>query len=459
MKILKQIIFLLLIISSINIAQEWKTVAPMNTKRWLHASVVLANGDVLVTGGEDIGGIITSNCEIYSPDTDSWRVVDSMNIERYKHELVLLDDARVLAIGGYNELSCELFDPINETWTLTDSLILPRSNKPILAKLPNGNVLITGGEKRINSLKKDTYNSCEIYNVLNEKWIEAAPMNFARDSHSITKMQNGTLLVTGGKNSVALNSCEIYDPEINEWELVDSLTEVRYNHDALLLNNGNVLVSAGANNNDSTFFLTNTCEIYDADNNNWYQAGQLDMYHPQHSSFQLSDSTVLITGGENPNWEIFNLNKQLSTYSSDVDLDWFLQSHVRLKSSKIIKIGGSIWVDATVAPTNRCDIFDPNITSVKNNNPIINDNYVLFQNYPNPFNPVTNIAFYLPVASKIKLVVYNVLGEKIKTIIDASKPSGYHRISFDGSENVSGIYIYSLEINNVIKTKKMMIMK
>lgn len=459
MKILKQIIFLLLILSSIHIAQEWKTVASMNTRRWLHASVVLANGNVLVTGGEDINGIITSSCEIYSPDTDSWRIVDSMNIERYNHELVLLDDARVLAIGGYNELSCELFDPMNETWTLTDSLILPRSNKPILAKLPSGNILITGGEKRINSLKRDIYNSCEIYNVLNEKWVEAAPMNFARDSHSITKMQNGTLLVTGGKNSVALNSCEIYEPETNAWKLVDSLTEVRYNHDALLLNNGNIFVSAGGNDNDSTFYLTHTCEIYDVDNNNWYQAGQLDMYHPQHSSFQLTDSTVLITGGENPNWEIFNLNKQLSTYSSDVDLDWFLQSHVRLKSSEIIKIGGSIWVDATVAPTNRCDIFDPNITSVKNNNPIINDNYVLFQNYPNPFNPTTTISFSIPKEGKVELAVYDLLGRKVAELINKTLSAGKYNVNFDGSTLASGMYIYKITAGSFTKSKKMLLLK
>ena len=70
-------------------------------------------------------------------------------------------------------------------------------------------------------------------------------------------------------------------------------------------------------------------------------------------------------------------------------------------------------------------------------------NFELKQNYPNPFNPITNIQYYLPSASKVSIVVYNILGQKIRELIDDVEQSGNHIVRFDGSGLSSGIYFYS----------------
>ncbi len=70
--------------------------------------------------------------------------------------------------------------------------------------------------------------------------------------------------------------------------------------------------------------------------------------------------------------------------------------------------------------------------------------YALDQNYPNPFNPSTMISFSLPRADRVRLEIFNVLGQKVATLVDADQPAGVHVVKFDGTQLSSGIYLYRL---------------
>lgn len=86
--------------------------------------------------------------------------------------------------------------------------------------------------------------------------------------------------------------------------------------------------------------------------------------------------------------------------------------------------------------------------------------FELEQNFPNPFNPTTNIRFALPSASNVALEVYNVLGQRVATLISNEKMSaGRHSVKFDASQLGSGMYIYRIQAGNNISTKKMMLIK
>jgi len=86
--------------------------------------------------------------------------------------------------------------------------------------------------------------------------------------------------------------------------------------------------------------------------------------------------------------------------------------------------------------------------------------FALEGNYPNPFNPSTNIAFLLPVESRVSLKVYNVLGQEVSTVIqDQSFSPGRHVVSFDGENLASGIYFYRVEANRNNLVGKMVLMK
>lgn len=95
--------------------------------------------------------------------------------------------------------------------------------------------------------------------------------------------------------------------------------------------------------------------------------------------------------------------------------------------------------------------------------PLPND-FALHQNYPNPFNPETNISFDLAAARSVRLVVYNVLGRKVKTLIDDFLSAGNHQVVWDGRDDngqasASGIYFYRLDTGRELLTRKMMLIK
>jgi hypothetical protein len=84
----------------------------------------------------------------------------------------------------------------------------------------------------------------------------------------------------------------------------------------------------------------------------------------------------------------------------------------------------------------------------------------LSQNYPNPFNPETNINYTIPQAGKVTLKIYNAKGQEVSTLIDNEyKDAMTHNVDFDGSKLPSGIYIYTLTVNNYKVSKKMILVK
>jgi hypothetical protein len=86
-------------------------------------------------------------------------------------------------------------------------------------------------------------------------------------------------------------------------------------------------------------------------------------------------------------------------------------------------------------------------------------NFNLYQNYPNPFNPNTIISYSLPSASKIKLIVYNALGQTVKLLENSYKQPGNYSVSFNASALPSGIYFYKLEAGQFTQVKKMILIK
>jgi hypothetical protein len=85
--------------------------------------------------------------------------------------------------------------------------------------------------------------------------------------------------------------------------------------------------------------------------------------------------------------------------------------------------------------------------------------YRLSQNYPNPFNPTTTIKYGLPKPGNTKLVVYDILGRVVTTLVNEYKTAGTYSVNFDGNNLASGIYFYSLESGNYKETKKMLLIK
>ncbi|MFA5405177.1 MAG: T9SS type A sorting domain-containing protein, partial [Ignavibacteria bacterium] len=84
--------------------------------------------------------------------------------------------------------------------------------------------------------------------------------------------------------------------------------------------------------------------------------------------------------------------------------------------------------------------------TLKNVTSVIPTSYNLSQNYPNPFNPVTKINYELPKDGRVKLVIYDILGREIKTLINELKQAGRYTIEFNGNNYASGVYFYRIQV-------------
>jgi len=92
------------------------------------------------------------------------------------------------------------------------------------------------------------------------------------------------------------------------------------------------------------------------------------------------------------------------------------------------------------------------------------DRFSLSQNYPNPFNPDTRIDYSIPGDAKVKLCIYNVMGQTVKTLVDETKTLGYYHVIWDGRDDrgeevASGIYLCRLEADDFKEVKKMILLK
>ena len=86
------------------------------------------------------------------------------------------------------------------------------------------------------------------------------------------------------------------------------------------------------------------------------------------------------------------------------------------------------------------------------------------QNFPNPFNPVTEIRYTLPRESYVNISIYNILGQKVKNLVDEYQSAGYKTVKWNGKndqgQNVaSGVYFYKIKAGDFTKVKKMVIIK
>ncbi len=98
------------------------------------------------------------------------------------------------------------------------------------------------------------------------------------------------------------------------------------------------------------------------------------------------------------------------------------------------------------------------------NNLVVPETYFLHQNFPNPFNPITKIRWELPKNEFVNISIYNSNGKLVKTLVNSFQSSGYRTINWDATDNrnkpmTSGLYIYMLQSESYVNTKKMILLR
>ncbi len=136
--------------------------------------------------------------------------------------------------------------------------------------------------------------------------------------------------------------------------------------------------------------------------------------------------------------------------ASSIFINW------NFSGDNITILTGHLFTDITV-PSDF--VSDMKLTGIKDNNNQVPDDYILAQNFPNPFNPTTRIKFYLKQSSKVKLDIYNILGQQVAELINRELPLGFHEVEFNASGLASGVYIYKLNVGNKFTSAKKMVLE
>ena len=102
--------------------------------------------------------------------------------------------------------------------------------------------------------------------------------------------------------------------------------------------------------------------------------------------------------------------------------------------------------------------FVGGISDVRDNG-TLPDKFEISQNYPNPFNPTTTIQYDLPIASNVAIDIYDILGNKVETLINSEQQPGHHEVVWDARDEASGIYFYKIQAGSFVESKRMTLLK
>ncbi len=113
---------------------------------------------------------------------------------------------------------------------------------------------------------------------------------------------------------------------------------------------------------------------------------------------------------------------------------------------------------ATVSDTISVEVIDP--TGIEDYlADQLPQEYKLNQNYPNPFNPTTAISYQLSAISEVQLVIYNVLGQKVATLVNEKQQAGFYTVRWNASAFANGVYFYQIRAEKFVQVRKMILMK
>ena len=326
---------------------------PMLEPRSGHSATLLQDGRILIAGGMRRNQDFYRSAELYNPTTGRFQPTGEMNIARVGHAAVLLRSGKVLIVGGWIGHGCtdsaELYDPATGKFTLTAKMTAMRG-RPEATLLASGDVLITGGADQPNGSGGTA--SAELFRAATQTFEPLPPMHAARISHTSTLLQDGRVLIVGGRGDSVTAVVDLYDPATRRFIQTGSLATARYKQTAGLLPDGRVLIAGGSDDRDWTGSLR-SAEVY------YPRTGKFAATSPMNDArFKLPDEAARLPSGQ---LLIAGGSKQVETYdpatgrfevaSGQLSNAWHYMSETRLKDGSVLLAGGYPNNDQTTAQT------------------------------------------------------------------------------------------------------------
>jgi hypothetical protein len=325
---------------------------------------ILALGLVLGSLGVS-AGVGTEAAQAATPG--SFSPTGSMSVVRTGESLTLLPNGLVLVAGGEEGLtsrspvtnSADLYDPVVGTWTPTQAMHFGRAFHTATL-LGNGKVLVAGG--------LFAHAQAELYDPSTGTWALTGAMVDRLERHTATLLPSGEVLVAGGhvKNKFPSAAAELYDPVAGSWTSTGTMKLGRWDHTATLLGNGNVLVAGGKTHTDGS--PTPTAELYNPALSTWAFTGSMSVARRGPTATLLADGTVLEANGQGflvaghfstgrPSAETYDPSTGLWTKTGSTGHARMLAAAVLLPNGKVLVAGGQAHHSRGLL--NTAELYDP----------------------------------------------------------------------------------------------------
>ncbi len=417
-------VFGILCMTSISFAQDniWTSKTDMPTARQGHSSCVV-NGKIYVIGGvKDANDSIITTIEEYDPATDIWTTKTNMQTPRSWFGICTVN-GKIYAIGGGKNVlgvglsTVDEYDPVADTWTRKTDM--PTTRYVLSASVVNGKIYAIGGKPAHEVTPLTTV---EEYDPATDTWATKANMETLRFGLT-TCVVNGKIYAIGGTPAVtapypALATVEEYDPATDTWTTKTDMLARRAFFSASVVNGKIYAIGGGRDLNTSGL---STVEEYDPAADRWTTKTNMPT-----ARFLLSTSAV--------NDKIYAIGGAVSSWSSSTQ-----------------------WQGCSML-----EEYDPSFdqpTSIYETLNQLPQPCTLMQNFPNPFNNVTHIKYQLYKNTGVCIKILNALGQEVETIIDEKKKAGNYIITWDASNNASGLYFISLQTDENYKIRKMLLIR
>jgi len=327
--------------------------APMLEGRSGQSATLLPDGKVLLAGGMRRNQDFCRSAELYDPATGKFQATGEMAERRVGHIAVLLRSGKVLVAGGWVGRgatdSAEVYDPATGKFTATARLTARRGEARATV-LNNGDVLITGGDDHDGP--DGHLATAEVFHAATLSFQATGTMRHARVAHTATLLNDGRVLIAGGKGESLMASAEIYDPKAGAFTETGSLVTARYKHTAGLLADGRVLIAGGSDLRDYSGNL-NSAEIYDPGTGKFAEISSMNdrRFKLPAEAVRLQDGNLLVAGGSKEA-EIFDPESgKFLPVPGQMNDKWHYMTETKLRDGSVLLAGGYADNDQGTAQT------------------------------------------------------------------------------------------------------------
>jgi len=444
----------------------WTVGANMPTARYSGVSGTY-NGEVFIAQGRvsDASPYNTAVVEAYDYDGNSWRTncASAPTARRMPAFGAMFEDEFLYVAGGRDNNSTtvgtfEIYNMATDSWT-TGPQCSPRWAHG--GAVLDGYVYIFGSD---GSMTPNT--SAQRYNIATSTWETLVNMPNGDGWVCGAAAAGKVYCIGGSSNSTAMRE---YDPATNTWALKTPVPHARTYSTAVGANNLIYVVGGDGSGNRVDVYDpatdTWTAETNSPGNISWPQMGVAPGYifviggTPQSTPVQYQNQVWRGQVGE-PQEPWISVTPESGTVepqeSQLITVDFLMPDTAEVGDVYTADI---IIENNTITPTITIPVTVNIVPSVGDPGDILPLDYALYQNYPNPFNPTTLIRFDLRERSHVVLEIFNILGQKVATVVDRTMDAGHYTATFDASKMASGVYFYRISANDFRDLKKMVLIR